>query len=347
MDNITSMEQKISEQTTRSIIDELLRGAGQVMFQNNAWTGLLFICAIFWGSLREADAMVAWGALLGLITSTVTGHILRLPTKDGQQGLWGFNGILVGCAFPTFLSETAGMWIALIICAAMTTWVRSGLNNVMAPWKVNSFTFPFVLCTWIFLLAARAMQGLPIEDMTTPSLPTSFKSLETIPPPQLLEYWLKGIAQVFLLNSWGAGLLILVGLLISDRWAALWAAIGSAVALLCAVALKASGSDISGGLYSFSPVLTAIALATVFYKPNWATALWALMGIIVTVFVQAAMNIVLQPLGIPTLTGPFCVATWLFLLPMIRLDYQDTPDHSTWDTERKPHLARKNKTKAN
>ncbi len=343
MEEIISTEQKISEQTTRSIIDELLRGAGQVMFQNNVWTGLLFLCAIFWGSLREADAMVAWGALLGLITSTVTGHILRLPVKDGQQGLWGFNGILVGCAFPTFLGETTGMWLALIICAAMTTWVRSGLNNVMAPWKVNSFTFPFVLCSWIFLLAARATQGLPIDDMTTPSLPTSVTSLASIKPLQLLEYWLKGIGEVFLLNSWGAGLLILIGLFISDKWAALWAAIGSAVALLCAVALKTAGSDISGGMYSFSPVLTAIALATVFYKPNWRTALWALMGIIATVFVQAAMNIVLQPLGIPTLTAPFCFATWLFLLPMIRLDYQSEPDHSSWDDERKPHLTKRNK----
>lgn len=343
MEEITSTKRYISEQTTRSIIDELLRGAGQVMFQNSVWTGLIFLFAIFWGALRENELMVAWGALLGLTTSTVTGHILRLPQSDGKQGLWGFNGILVGCAFPTFLDENTAMWIALVICAAMTTWVRAGLNNVMAPWKVNSFTFPFVLCSWIFLLAARAMQGLPIEDMTAPSLPSDFTSLGTIPPLHLLEYWLKGVAQVFLLNSWEAGILVLVGLYVSDRWASLWAAIGSIIALLCAIAFKAAGSDISEGMYSFSPVLTAIALATIFYKPNWSSALWATMGIIVTVFVQAAMNIVLQPLGIPTLTGPFCVATWLFLLPMIRLDYQNAPDHSSWDDERKPHLAKRNK----
>ncbi len=340
MEDIKTLEAESAEQTTRNVIDELLRGAGQVMFQNNVWTGLLFLIAIFWGSLREGEMMVAWGALLGLATSSVTGHILRLPAADGRQGLWGFNGILVGCAFPTFLGETTGMWIALIICAAMTTWVRSGLNNVMAPWKVNSFTFPFVLCTWIFLLAARAMQGIPIYDMSTPSLPSHFTSLSTIPPLHLLEYWLKGVAQVFLINSWEAGLLMLIAIAVNDRWAALWAAIGSAVALLCAVAFRAAGSDVAGGLYGFSPVLTAIALATVFYKPNWRSALWSLTGIIVTVFVQAAMNIVMQPLGIPTLTGPFCVATWLFLLPMIRLDYQTEIDHSNWSVENKPHLAR-------
>lgn len=343
MESIDTLEKEISSQTTRSIIDEILRGAGQVMFQNNVWTGLLFMCAIFWGSLREGSSMVAWGALLGLTASTVTGHILRLTKSDGEQGLWGFNGILVGCAFTTFLGTTTGMWIALIICAAMTTWVRSAMNNVMAPWKVNSFTFPFVFCTWIFLLAARAMQGIPVEHLTEPMLPADITALDTITPLRLLEYWLKGVAQVFLINSWEAGVLILAGLAISNRWAALWAAIGSIVALLIAVAFRAAGSDISAGMYSFSPVLSAIALATVFYQTNWRSALWALMGIVVTVFVQAAMNIVVEPLGIPTLTAPFCIATWLFLLPRVKLDYQTNIDHSTWDVEHKPHLAPKRK----
>ena len=34
-----------------------------------------------------------------------------------------------------------------------------------------------------------------------------------------------------------------------------------------------------------------------------------------TVFIQAGMNAFFAPMGLPTLTGPFCVATWLFLFP--------------------------------
>ena len=135
----------------------LLRGTGQVMFQNNVWTGLLFFIGIFWGAYAEKAGVVAWGALLGVGVSTLTGYLLGLPEREGRQGLWGFNGVLVGCAFPTFMGNTVWMWLALMLCAALTTWVRTGFNRVMAPWKVNSLTFPFVFCTWIFLLAARAM----------------------------------------------------------------------------------------------------------------------------------------------------------------------------------------------
>ena len=75
----------------------LLRGTGQVMFQNSAWTGLLFMIGIFWGAYAEGQGLVGWGALLGVTVSTVTGYLLGFPAKDGEQGLWGFNGVLVGC----------------------------------------------------------------------------------------------------------------------------------------------------------------------------------------------------------------------------------------------------------
>lgn len=316
----------------------LLRGTGQVMFQNSAWTGLFFIVGIFWGAYAEGLGIVAWGALVGVIVSTVTGYILGQPAKDGEQGLWGFNGVLVGCAFPTFMGNTIWMWLALILCSALTTWVRTGFNNVMAPWKVNSFTFPFVFCTWMFLLAARAMQGMPPAHMADPALPMAFSSVESIRFGSLIVYWLKGIGQVFLINSWVTGLFFLIGLALCSRWAALWAAIGSALALFVALIFKASGAEIANGLYGFSAVLTAIALATVFYKPNPRSAVWAILGILVTLFIQAGMNVLLEPVGLATLTGPFCVTTWLFLLPRIQFDEEEKPDHSNWYPENKKHL---------
>ena len=118
-----------------------------------------------------------------------------------------------------------------------------------------------------------------------------------------------------------------------------WPVLALSLALLTVVALKASGSDISDGLYGYSPVLTAIALATVFYKPNFRSALWAVLGILVTVFIQAGMYMLMAPVGIATLTGPFCITTWLFLLPLVRFDDEEKPDHSNWYPENKKHLA--------
>ncbi|MEI3553951.1 MAG: urea transporter [Alistipes senegalensis] len=43
-----------------------------------------------------------------MIVSTVTGYILGFPARDGEQGLWGFNGVLVGCAFPRSWATPSG-----------------------------------------------------------------------------------------------------------------------------------------------------------------------------------------------------------------------------------------------
>lgn len=314
----------------KTIVKSILRGAGQVMFQCSAYTGLFFLLGIFWGSYECHVPQVAWAAVVGLIASTFAGWLMGEPKTDGQEGLWGFNGILVGCGFATFMANTWLMWVAMIFCAMMSTWVRRALNNTMAAWKVNSFTFPFVFLTWVFLFATRMMTGLDGSGLSDPSLTVDLAGTLPMGFCDLLVYWLKGIAQVFLVNSWVTGVLFLIGLALCSPWAAIWAAIGSAVSLALAILFGAAPHDIANGLFGFSPVLTAIALATTFYKVNWKSALWALAGIAATFFLQAGMDALLTPFGLPTLTGPFCVATWLFLLPLYKLDVVKSPDHSNW-----------------
>lgn len=292
-----------------------LRGVGQVMFQDNMWTGLLFLCGIFWGAYEEGFPLVAWGALTGVLVSTLTGYILELPDQKGAQGLWGFNGALVGCAFPTFLGETWAMWIGLILCAAMTTWVRSGLDNVMGKWGVSSLTFPFVISTYIFLLAARYFNGMPPTNLASPELPIGGPSEIDLQFVDLVKYWLRGVSQVFLINSWVTGIFFLVALAVSSLRACFWAAVASALSLFIALAWHGPGADISKGLYGFSAVLTGIALGATFCNFSWKAAIWCVLGIVATVFVQAAMNAFFAPMGLPTLTGPFCITTWFFLFP--------------------------------
>lgn len=297
-----------------------LKGAGQVMFQGNAWTGIFFLAGIFYGSYAAGNPAVAWGALAGLFVSTLTGYILRYPAERGLNGLWGFNGILVGCALPTFLGNVPLMWLAVVIFSGMTTWVMYGLTLVLAPYKVSSFTFPFVLTVWFVLLAARIMYALPGSEPEAPLVSGHFAFRLDTGILHLLDYWLRGISQVFLVNSWVTGLLFLIGLACSSRWAAVWAAVASAVALGTAILYQCPAGDIANGLFGFSPVLTGIALGTTFYQVSWRTAVWALLGVFATVFIQAGMDTFFSPFGIPPLTGPFCVTTWLFLLPHLKWD---------------------------
>lgn len=310
----------------------VLNGAGQVMFQQSPWTGLLFLAGIFWGAYECHTPAVAWGAVVGLIASYIAGALLEPDAKGGDAGLWGFNGILVGCAFPTFLEDTWLMWAALIFCSMLSTWVRTGLNNLMAPFKINSLTFPFVMLTWIFLLSSHMLGGMSPSGLSTPELTEHFSAELSTGFGDLVIYWLKGIAQVFLINSWVTGIFFLVALAVCSRWAAFWGAMGSAISLALAILFKADGADIANGLFGFSPVLTGIAIGCTFFSPNVKSAAWAVVAIVATFFVQAGMDVVMMPFGLPTLTGPFCVTTWLFLLPLYQFS-KGGDMHSAWDSQ--------------
>ena len=84
--------------------------------------------------------------------------------------------------------------------------------------------------------------------------------------------------------------------------------------------LGAESELVTAGLLGFNPVLTAIALGAVFYRPGARVVIYALLAAVLSVIVQGAMMAVLAPFGIPTLTAAFILVTWLFLLPGLKLD---------------------------
>ena len=102
-----------------------------------------------------------------------------------------------------------------------------------------------------------------------------------------------------------------------------------------AIMSRADAPDTANGLFGFSPVLTAIAIGCTFNTPNIKSAVWTIVAVIATVFIQAGMDMYFQPFGLPTLTGPFCVTTWLFLLPLYKFSVPASKHdewHSEWDS---------------
>lgn len=302
------------------VFGALLRGAGQVMFQGSAWTGLLFLGGIAWGAWNAGRPEIFFGALLGLAAGTVTACLLGAPRGEVEEGLHGYNGILVGCALPVFLEGGPVCWFLIVLGAMFSTVIMMAVSNVFRSWKVSAMTGPFVFATWFILLASYSFSGFDAAALPHPSLPAlpqdavSFFSAES-----LMLSSLSGVSQVFLINDPVTGILFLAGLALSSPSAALFGWCGSLVAMVTAILLGADGAAVGAGLYQFSAVLTAIGMGTTFYHPGWRVVLYTLLATVFTVVAQGALNVALAPLGIPTLTFPFVIAAWLFLLPHVGL----------------------------
>lgn len=294
----------------KRFLDYCLRGSGQVMFQNHPICGLLFLVGI----LAGASLPVALGALLGVAVSTGTALLLRVEREGVEAGLYGYNGLLVGAALPTFLADHPLLWAAVAYGAAVSSVVFMAVANVARTWGTSALTFPFVLVAWTLVLGAQTLSGLP-ADAASP--------VPSWPLPPWVEGTLNGVAQVFLVQSPVTGLLFLLGLAVSSAAAATCAVLGSLLAVGVATLFGAEPGVVRAGLFGFSPVLTAIALGSVFYRPSPRVAAFAGLGTLSTVFAQAALDSACRPLHVPTFTAPFILVTWVFLLA--RADLQPVP----------------------
>lgn len=297
--------------------DWILRGIGQVVFQNNWLSGLIILAAIFFNSWVYGIA-----CLVGTIASTLTAQALGGNQNLVKDGLFGFNGALLAIGLNAYLSQdfTNGdlpdwrLFVYIVLGAAFTSVVVAALATLLAPYRVPVLTAPFVLTGWLFIFAVVRFSSLDPGPLLAPAAPTAFNG----PTDYTWITWYQGIGngvgEVFFQDNWITGLIIVVGILVNSRIAAAMALAGSAIAVGVAIVLGAAEMSIRLGLFGFNAVLTALAIGGIFYVLTLRGLLYTLFGIVVTTFVWAAVAVALSPIGMPTFTSAFVIVTWLMIM---------------------------------
>lgn len=312
------------ENVVLGFVDTLLRGTGQVMFQNNPLTGLLFLIGIFFNS-----ALLGLAGLIGLVASTVAAMVLGVDRTLVRAGLFGYNGILTGIGLAVFLRWNGILVLYIIVAAVVSTIVMMALANLLRPWDMSALTAPFVLTTWLFLFAALLFAYLQPTVLIQPALPNPRIPVLTILRPlplslagagvtvgNLAESWFRGVGEVFFQDNLVTGIIFLIAILVNSRISAAFAALGSLVGMLTALLfLGGNGYSIYHGLYGFNSVLCAIAVGGIFFVFTWKSAIYALVCAMVGAILMGAISAFLTPLGMPALTAPFVLSAWLFLFP--------------------------------
>jgi urea transporter len=246
----------------------------------------------------------------------LTAQWLRVDRGALAAGLYGYNALLVGMALATFLAPEWLLWLHVVLGAAVSVVVKIGTANVAKDWG-GALTGPFVLTTWLLLLATYGFSGLAGAALPTGNVVLPFESVAAtrLSVGAFVEGVPQSVSQVFLKGNLVSALLLLAGLAVSSVAAAGFALGGAILAVVTAHLLGAESDLITGGLLGFSPLLTAVALGTVFYRPGPRVAAYAALGTVFTVIAQSALNVALTPSAIPALTAPFVLLSWLFLLP--------------------------------
>lgn len=262
------------------------RGLGQVMFQNNAVSGLLMLVGIVCNSW-----LLALLALLGNFVGTVTAFFSGYSKEDIEDGLYGFNGTLVGIAVGVFMEPGVASLLLLVAGSMLSTWIA----RVFAYQKLlPGFTAPFILAVWLLQALCRGW---------FPSLLSS-----SVMPEETAADWFRAfslnIGQVmFQGGTVLSGLFFLAGILLNSRVHALYTVWGALLPLGMVWMVGSDYAAFNAGLLGYNAVLCAIALG----DRSWAGAAWATLSVTLSVLLQVwGMS-----LGMTTLTAPFVVSVWI------------------------------------
>ena len=271
-------------------IKYVLRGISQVIIVNNALSGLVILSALYVGG----GALLGTLALSCAVVSTLLAKRVYSDVDSVMCGLEGYNACLVGCAFSVFVCREwdAGLFFAGLFCGVASSFVNLSLK---AFFNIPTFTFAFNLTIIAYVLFGLSDPG-PLPD-----LPPTAINIVLCP--------LRGISQIWVVNSWVAGSLILIGVAFDSVGIALYALCGSIVG--CITGYIFGGDDnlveVLNGIHGFNSSLMACAIA-VFYVPSIGSVLFGISACIFTELVTLGLgNLFDRAFHTPSFTLPFSI----------------------------------------
>jgi urea transporter len=276
-----------------------LRGVGQVFFQENALTGACFVAG-----LAASSLLMATGAVIGSAIGTLTAWVLKFDKSELSAGIYGFNSALVGIAAFFFFAPSVAS-VALLLGGCVVAAIVTLLMRRYLPFP--TYTTPFIVTTWALFFLGQAL-GVPRTLPGEALVGVGFASAVA-----------HGVSQVMFQASIWTAILFLIGIALSDWQHAAWVLLGAIVGTLVgnyhsaawagtvdpeSLAQRGLPENVALGLYGYNATLTAVALF-LWRRSVIPPLLGMLLSVPLTDFVPM--------LGLPALTAPFVLATWLVL----------------------------------
>lgn len=289
------------------LLSASLKGISQVFLIEKNITGFIILIAITVSSY-SLGIITLLSAIIGTLVGKFGGADERLVNK----GLMGYNSVLTGMALHLFLSGPY-MWVVALVGSALAAIITAALMQFMGEIGIPILSFPYIILTWSILLATYKLDTIKLSPALTPQNLLNWE-FNTGGKIHFIDYIFNGIGQIYFLANAPAGILIFIAVFWAGRKLGIYAAIGNVVAFLTAYILGGEHTLIMLGLYGYNAILTIVAVSVVFTNENSRiTPLIGILAAVLSVPITASVSILLLPYGLPALTMPFVLSTWLIL----------------------------------
>lgn len=262
-------------------------GFSQVFLLQSALSGALILAGLFCNSWQ-----LALLALLGCLVSRAVASLWRDTKSEIADGLYGFNGTLVGIAIGVYWEISWLSILLLVIGAALSTWLARAFRRHA---QLPGLTAPFIIAVWALLLVSLlAPQGVGLLD--------SAAQLEEGQPlwRRLGVALGNSVGQVMFQANVLTGILFFLAIAWGSRRKALYALLGALIPML--VIPFVPEAVWREGLLGYNAVLCAIYWA----GTGERRLLYALLSVVLSVLLE----LLALYAGLIPLTAPFVLSVW-------------------------------------
>lgn len=285
--------------------DVILHSYSQLFFSQNKVFSLIILFVTFF------DVKIGFTGFLSVWCINLFAQIFGLNKKTIQQGIYGFNGLLLGVVLGYTYEFNTGFWILFIISVlfllVITVWLEGFFSKEQIPFLV----FPFLLVYWTTTTAAESFKHIIIDvhhvfayNFPAPANPSFYYQfthiLDKLPLPAFLIVYFKTLNGIFFQDTILGGVFISIGLLIHSRISFSLSIIGFLAAYSAFRLMGADTNLLSYHLLGSNFILMAIAIGSFFIVPNVYSYL---IVIVLTPILMMLLFFIQKILGVLHLSG--------------------------------------------
>lgn len=278
-------------QTIFQEIKVLLLGFSQVFLLQSALSGALILAGLFCNSWQ-----LALLALLGCLVSRSIASLWRDTKSEIADGLYGFNGTLVGIAIGVYWEISWLSILLLVVGAALSTWLARALRRHA---HLPGLTAPFIIAVWaLLLLSMLAPERMGLLD-------TVAQLEEGQSQWRMLGVALgDSLGQVMFQANVLTGVLFFLAIAWESRRKALYTLLGVLIPMLAIPFVPETVWR--EGLLGYNAVLCAIYWSS--------TSERRLLYAVVSVVLSVLLELLALYVGLIPLTAPFVLSVWIVWL---------------------------------
>jgi urea transporter len=288
----------------------LLHSYSQLFFAKSKWYGLLLILISF------ANPQIGISGLLAVIITNLIADISSLNAASIKEGLYGFCSAMVGMGLGAFFQINAFFFVLLFLTALLSLLLTLGFQGFLNKINLPYLSFPFLICFWLILLAARVFTQLHYSAGYYISNTFYFdfvNDVNHVQLPEIMITFFRSLGSIFFQSNVLVGVLIAVGLFFYSRISFSLAVLGFASAYVFYFIAGINTGDLNELFVGSNYILTAIAIGGFFIIPNTYSYLVVMIVIPLVALVNYGLSNVLGIFHLPAYTISFTLTTLLFL----------------------------------